>query len=60
VAEPPRGGCHGRANEYYRGQGFSFCGYSPISGYPSAALFQKPVSQIRFPAIPLFREDPEG
>jgi GNAT superfamily N-acetyltransferase len=49
-----------RLHDYYRGQGFTRGGTCPINGYPSAALFQKPVDQIRLPAIPLFREDPEG
>jgi hypothetical protein len=44
---------------YYRHQGFTFCDYSPVPNYPSAALFQKPADQIAFPEAPLFREDPE-
>ena len=39
---------------YYRGQGFTFCDYSPVRNYPSAALFQKRINQIRPPATPLF------
>jgi GNAT superfamily N-acetyltransferase len=46
-------------HEYYRDQGFRFCDYSPISGYPSAALFQKPIDQITPAQAPLFQVDPE-
>ena len=47
-----------KLQDYYQKQGFKECGRSPIPDYPSAALFQKPVDQIKFPAAPLFREDP--
>jgi ribosomal protein S18 acetylase RimI-like enzyme len=49
-----------RLHRYYIGQGFARSGTSPIEGYPSSALFQKPVDQILFPAAPLFREDPDA
>jgi GNAT superfamily N-acetyltransferase len=49
-----------RLHNYYLGQGFTRDGTSPVEGYPSAALFQKPVDQIRLPATPLFREAPEA
>jgi ribosomal protein S18 acetylase RimI-like enzyme len=48
-----------RLHDYYRNQGFTFCACSPIRGYPSAALFQKPADQARLPDPPLFREDPK-
>jgi len=47
-----------RLRDYYHAQGFDQYGRSPIPGYPSAALFQKPVDQIRAMGSPLFREDP--
>jgi GNAT superfamily N-acetyltransferase len=47
-------------HDYYRGQGFEFCGLSPEPGYPSAALFQKPTQGIRRPANPLFDEAAGG
>jgi GNAT superfamily N-acetyltransferase len=43
-------------HEYYRRQGFQPCGLSPVVGYPSAVLFQKPIAQIRPLDPPLFRE----
>jgi GNAT superfamily N-acetyltransferase len=46
-----------KLHEYYEAQGFKECGRSPIPGYPSAALFQKSVDQIKPPRAPLFRED---
>lgn len=46
-------------HEYYRTQGFGYCGLSPITGYPSAALFQKRIAEIGPPRIPLFHEDPQ-
>ncbi|HEY5985248.1 MAG TPA: GNAT family N-acetyltransferase, partial [Streptosporangiaceae bacterium] len=39
---------------YYRRQGFMACGFCPTPGYPSAALFQKPTTQIRHADIPVF------
>jgi GNAT superfamily N-acetyltransferase len=42
---------------YYRSLGFRFCDYSPVPRYPSAALFQKPVEEIKPVDAPLFRED---
>jgi ribosomal protein S18 acetylase RimI-like enzyme len=47
-------------HRYYRGLGFARCGTSPIKGYPSAALFQKPIERIGSVTIPLFHEDPEN
>jgi ribosomal protein S18 acetylase RimI-like enzyme len=47
-----------KLHDYYRRQGFTFCGVSPILGYPSAALFEKPIDQISGLQDPLFREDP--
>jgi len=47
-----------KLHEYYRAQGFEERGRCSIPDYPSAVLFQKPVDQIKFPATPLFREDP--
>ena len=47
-------------HDYYRRQGFEYSGLSPVSGYPSAALFQKSTDQIRPPEAPLFRDAPEG
>jgi GNAT superfamily N-acetyltransferase len=41
-------------HSYYQRQGFEYCGLSPEPGYPSAALFQKPVEGIRLPGDPLF------
>jgi len=45
-------------HEYYRRQGFQPCGFSPIVGYPSAALFQRLIARIRPVDTPLFREIP--
>jgi GNAT superfamily N-acetyltransferase len=47
-----------RLHKYYREQGFTRCGRSPVAGYPSAALFQKRIAEIQPPQIPLFHEDP--
>ncbi len=48
-------------HEYYIRQGFEFCGFcETIEAYPSAALFQKPVHQIKPPEELLFREIPEA
>ena len=47
-------------HDYYRRQGFEYTGLSPVPGYPSAALFQKPTNQIRPPEVPLFRDAPES
>jgi GNAT superfamily N-acetyltransferase len=47
-----------KLHDYYLRQGFAHCGLCPIPGYPSAALFQKPVESIKVPGAPLFREDP--
>jgi GNAT superfamily N-acetyltransferase len=46
-------------HDYYRRQGFEYTGLSPVPGYPSAALFQKPTDQLRPPDVPLFRDAPE-
>jgi GNAT superfamily N-acetyltransferase len=46
-------------HDYYRRQGFEYCGLSPVPGYPSAALFQKSVDSIKLPETSLFREDQE-
>ena len=46
-----------RLHKYYRDLGFEFCGFcEPIAGYPSAALFQKPVDEIKPLKDPLFGE----
>ena len=45
-------------HEYYRRQGFHYCGLCEIAGYPSAALFQKPVGEIEPLDGPLFQERP--
>lgn len=48
-------------HDYYVRLGFEFCGFcETIAGYPSAALFQKPVHQIKPPEELLFREIPEA
>lgn len=47
-------------HRYYRRQGFTLCGHSPVPRYPSAALFQKPTDRIGRPGAPLFREGPEA
>lgn len=47
-----------RLHDYYRRQGFEYCGLSPVPGYPSAALFQRATDQLRSAGEPLFREDP--
>lgn len=47
-----------RLHDYYIDQGFTFCEYSSVRDYPSAALFQKRADQIKPPETPLFREDP--
>jgi GNAT superfamily N-acetyltransferase len=43
---------------YYKKHGFAYCGLSPVPGYPSAALFQKPVDEIGPLDAPLFWEYP--
>jgi GNAT superfamily N-acetyltransferase len=43
-----------RLHNYYRQRGFTRCGTCPDPGYPSGALFQKPVSAIQRVGIPLF------
>ena len=45
-------------HDYYRRQGFEYCGLSPVPGYPSAALFQRATDQLRSTGERLFREDP--
>ncbi len=46
-----------RLHDYYRDQGFEFCGFCEwIVDYPSAALFQKPVDEIKPLEDPLFRD----
>jgi GNAT superfamily N-acetyltransferase len=49
-----------RLHAYYRRQGFKYCALSPVHGYPSAVLYQKPTGQILPPEAPLFSEDPES
>lgn len=49
-----------RLHAYYRDQGFTFCDYSPVRNYPSAALFQKRTDQIISPEFPLFQQEPGG
>jgi GNAT superfamily N-acetyltransferase len=50
-----------KLHKYYRDQGFNFCGFCEwIDDYPSAALFQKPVDEIKPLEDPLFREVPPG
>jgi GNAT superfamily N-acetyltransferase len=48
-------GLHG----YYLKRGFEPCGFCADPEYPSGALFQKPVSTIRKPGAPQFRESPD-
>jgi GNAT superfamily N-acetyltransferase len=43
-------------HEYYRGRGFLPCGSCADPGYPSGALFQKPVIDIAEPTFPRFAE----
>jgi GNAT superfamily N-acetyltransferase len=44
-------------HEYYRNQGFEFCGFcQTITDYPAAALFQKRTDEIARPSFPLFQE----
>lgn len=43
---------------YYKKRGFKRCGSCADPGYPSGALFQKPVSAIPEPRFPKFREYP--
>jgi len=46
-----------KLHDYYRDQRFEFCGFCEwIADYPSAALFQKPVDEIKPLEDPLFRE----
>jgi GNAT superfamily N-acetyltransferase len=46
-------------HDYYRRQGFEFCGFcESVADYPSAALFQKRIDQIRPAEVSLFREVP--
>jgi GNAT superfamily N-acetyltransferase len=33
-------------HDYYLDHGFEPCGLSPVPGYPSAALFQKPIAEV--------------
>jgi hypothetical protein len=48
-----------RLHDYYRRQGFEFCGYSPDEGYPTGAMFQRP-ADARPPEPTLFWEDSHG
>lgn len=49
-----------RLHDYYRGQGFEFCGFcESIADYPSAALFQKRTDQIALAETPIFDEVPQ-
>jgi Acetyltransferase (GNAT) family len=43
-------------HDYYLKRGFEPCGFCADPGYPSGALFQKPVSKIRKPEVPQFGE----
>lgn len=43
-------------HDYYTGIGFERCGEYPNPGYPSGALFQKPVAAIREPGTWLLSE----
>jgi GNAT superfamily N-acetyltransferase len=43
-------------HQYYQLRGFRRCGSCADPGYPSGALFQKPVGAIRKPAFPQFTE----
>lgn len=46
-----------KLHKYYRDQGFAFCGFCEwIADYPSAALFQKPVDEIKPLEDPLIHE----
>src|SRR5690242_6252333 len=46
-----------KLHKYYQNQGFEFCGFCEwIADYPSAALFQKPIDEIKPLEDPLFRE----
>src|SRR5262249_28233549 len=48
-----------RLHDYYRRQGFTFCGFSEaFRYYPSAALFQKATGRIRPTRRSLFRTHP--
>jgi GNAT superfamily N-acetyltransferase len=46
-------------HDYYVKRGFEPCGFCADRDYPSAALFQKPVSAIRKPTIVQFLESPD-
>jgi GNAT superfamily N-acetyltransferase len=46
---------NGGLHDYYLKSGFTRCGTCPDPGYPSGALFQKPVSKIGPTSIPLLR-----
>jgi GNAT superfamily N-acetyltransferase len=49
-----------KLHKYYRDQGFGFCGFCEwIADYPSAALFQKPIDEIKPVEDILFREADE-
>lgn len=43
-------------HDYYRRKGFKPCGYCADPGYPSGALFEKPVAGIVVPRFPKFTE----
>jgi len=45
-------------HDYYLKRGFEPCGFCADPGYPSGALFQKPVAAIGKPSAPLFVESP--
>ena len=47
-----------KLHDYYRRQGFEYCGLSPVPHYPSAALFQRATDQLRSTGVPIFHEDP--
>ena len=39
-------------HQYYKMAGFEPCGFCSDPGYPSGALFQKPITEVDDPAIP--------
>jgi len=43
-------------HDYYKSKGFRPCGICADPGYPSGALFEKPVAGIRVPGYPKFTE----
>jgi ribosomal protein S18 acetylase RimI-like enzyme len=47
-------------HDYYRRQGFVYCGLSLVPDYPSAALFQKPIAQVDEASVTQFAEAGPG